>query len=355
MNKINKNNFKDLSQIRNSKQRMEDAKNQPEINQMLGFIWQLNELHILFADTGVGKSLIAVAAIDALTKGKNFLFLENQNPALTALFYDFELSDRQFKKRYTDDYGFEYDFSQRFYIDTIDFAELINQNPKIEFIELLFEKIKYDIEVTKADILVIDNLTFLSAQSSQDTQVALEVMRRLNELKKQFNISILVLAHTPKRFNSSPFTVNDLAGSKHISNFADSVSALGKSEKGKNIRYWKQVKPSRSGELIFDTGNVIVLEIEKQGAILTMKHIDFSSEWDHLKQETGNNEIPAKVYDVVRLLNENRSYADIAAELSISKGTISKWKEKFPHLFVSVSNVSEEGTVGNEETGNVVE
>ncbi len=207
----------------------------------------------------------------------------------------------------------------------------------------MFEKFRYDIEKTGAKILVIDNLTFLSTQSTQDTQVALEVMRRLIELKKEFNLSILVLAHTPKIFSNTPITLNHLAGSKHLSNFADSVSAIGKSTQGKSIRYWKQVKPSRSGELIFDTGNVIVMEIDKQNTFLTMKHIGFSSEWDHLKEETGNVEMPPQVYEVLELLKQNMSYADIAGQLGISKGTITKWKNRYPQLFVSVSNVSEGG------------
>lgn len=352
MDKINKNSFKELKQIRNSKQRMEDAKNQPHIKQLLGFIWQSNEIHIMFADTGIGKSILAVASVDALTKGKGFLFLENENTPLTTLYYDFELSDRQFKKRYTNDDGSEYSFNENFYIDNIDFVELNKTFPKAQLVDLLFEKFKYDIEKTEAKILVIDNLTYLSTQSSQDTQVALEVMRRLNELKKEFDISILVLAHTPKRFNSSPITLNDLAGSKHLSNFADSVSTIGKSTQGKSIRYWKQVKPSRSGELIFDTGNVIIIEIEKQDTFLTMKHIGFSSEWDHLKVETGNTETPPQVYEVVELLKQNLTYDNIAVQLGISKGTITKWKTRYPQLFVSVSSVSEGGILGNEETGN---
>ncbi len=352
MDKINKNSFKELSQIRNSIQRMNDAKNQPHINQLLGFIWQTNELHILFADTGIGKSIIAVATMDALTRGEKFLFLENENPPLTVLYYDFELSDRQFKKRYTNEDGLEYIMSKDFYIDTIDFAKLINMYPKVNFIDLLFEKFRYDIEKIVANILVIDNLTFLSSQSTQDTQVALEVMRKLNELKKEFNLSILVLAHTPKRYMNNPISIVDLAGSKHLSNFADSISAIGKSTQGKNIRYWKQVKPSRSGELIFDTGKVIVLEIEKPDTFLTMKHINFSSEWDHLKAEVGNEETPPLVFEVVKLLEQNVTYEKISAQLGISKGTITKWKDKFHQLFVSVSNVSENGAIRNMETGN---
>jgi archaellum biogenesis ATPase FlaH len=354
MDKTTKISFNGLQQIRNSNQRMMDAKNQPHIKQLCSMIWQTNELHLLFADTGVGKSILAVALSDAISKGKGILYLENENEVLPVLYYDFELSDRQFKKRYTDEFDNEYGFSGKFFIDTIDFAEISNANPETKFNDLLFEKMKHDIEATAAKVLVIDNLTFLNTQSTQDTQIALEVMRRLNDLKKEFDLSILVLAHTPKRFSNSPITIIDLAGSKHLSNFADSVSALGKSSQGNSIRYWKQVKPSRSGELIFDTSNVLVCEIVKQDNFLTLNHVGYSSEYDHLKAEPEEKEMPPQINQIVELLAQNYSYEQIAKQLGISKGSITKWKNKYPQHFVSVSTVSENVPLGNMETETLI-
>lgn len=358
MDEITKSSFNKLQQIRTSIQRMEDAKNQPHIKQLCGMIWQTNELHVLFADTGVGKSLLAVSIVDAITKGTRILNLENEHPALPAIYYDFELSDRQYKKRYSNEAGAEYPFSETFYIDSINFAELYEVYEKTSLMEMLLGRIRYDLEKTGAKVLVLDNITYLNTQSTQDTQIALEVMRGLNEIKKEFDISILILAHTPKRFNNTPISLIDLAGSKHLSNFADSVSAIGRSSQGNNIRYWKQVKPSRSGELIFDTDNVLVMKIVKHDTFLTMEFVDYESEYDHLIQETGNKETgnketPAAVFKVAKLLKDELSYENIAKQLGISKGTITKWKNKYPELFVSVSNVSEEGPSGNMETLNI--
>lgn len=42
-------------------------------------------------------------------------------------------------------------------------------------------------------------------------------MQRLMKLKLQYEWSILILAHTPKRPLSNPITQNDLAGSKNCS------------------------------------------------------------------------------------------------------------------------------------------
>ena len=199
---------------------------------------------------------------------------------------------------------------------------------------------------------MIDNLTYLNTQSTQDTDIALIVMRRLNELKKELDISILVIAHTPKINQNKPITINDLAGSKHLSNFADSVSAIGKSTKGSDIRYIKQIKASRSAEMSYDIENVIACRLVKDDCLLSFEFIGLENEYEHLKLETGNEKTPPplKAYEVAELLKQGYTYDEIAEKLKISKGTITKWKKKYPDLFVSVSDVSPARINGNTET-----
>ncbi len=317
-----------VSNIRNSVQRMNDAKNLPEIFPLIGDIWQTGELHLLFADTGVGKSVLAVAESDKISKGKDFLFLKNSNRALTVLYYDCELSDRQFRKRYTDEYSNEYPFSVNFYIDSIDFTELVKANPNNPFEDVLFAKIRHDIDFIKPQILVFDNITYLNMQTTQKTDIALETMRRLVDLKKEYKLSILVLAHTPKIDLSSPLTINSIAGSKHLTNFADSVSAIGKSNQGNNIRYIKQIKPSRNGEMIYDTDNVITCQLVKNDNFLTFEFLSFNSEYEHLKKIDKSENRKEMIENAKTFKTEGKTYEQIALELLGSeskKGTIHKW------------------------------
>jgi len=315
-------NFSNTQILRNAVQRMEDAKNQPEIKRLVSDIWQTNELHILFGDNASGKSILAVSIADALSKGKKFLFLENDNQPLKILYYDFELSDRQFRKRYSDNFDNGYDFSQNFIIDNLDFSELLKQNTNKKFEEILFEKIIADVTASNTNVLIIDNLTYLNMQTTQETAVAMQVMRQLTDLKRDKNLSIMVIAHTPKIDLYSPLTINSLAGSKHISNFADSVSCIGKSQSDPNLRYIKQVKPSRSGELIYDTNNVITCKLAKNGNFLTLDFLQFDSELLHLKQRKGlSNE---QKQQIVELNAQGKSYREIAEELNISKSVVGK-------------------------------
>lgn len=336
----------DLSPVRSSNQRLSDALLAPPIKKMVGNIWLSGELHLLFADTGIGKSIFAIQMADALSKGKKVLGLENECMPLTVLYYDFELSDRQFLTRYSDPTG-SYPFSTHLFVDTIDFAKLLEVQG-MGFEEMLFQKMRFDIEQTKANVIVIDNITYLNTQTTQKTDTALEVMRRLIEIKRELNVSILVLAHTPKIDFSAPLTINSLAGSKHLSNFADSVSAIGRSALDSEVRYIKQVKPSRSAEIIYDTRNVITCRVTKEGNFLGFWHTGFDDEQNHLRRnDWGDSDRKLQIETARSMVANGKSYADVAEELLGNrnlKGTIHKWLNG-----QGVSTVSMEtpGNVGN--------
>ena len=314
---------------RTAQQRLLDAESQPDIKPLLGAIWQTGELHILFADTAAGKSVWATQIADSLSKGENvFKVLPNGNQPLRVLFYDFELTDKQFQKRYSNEQGNVYNFSNNIFIDNIDFYDLMEDNPNGKVDDMVIGKIQSDIERINPEVLVIDNLTYLKTQTTQDTGVALDLMKKLNELKRKHNLSILVLAHTPKVKEGTPLTVNELGGSKHLSNFVDSVSAIGKSYKAPNIRYIKQVKPSRSSEMIFDASNVIVVDMKKEDRFLGFNYMDCEHESDHLQtisKEQRDKEKQEKIEWIKDLYKQGHSYRDIEKITGISKSAVGKW------------------------------
>jgi archaellum biogenesis ATPase FlaH len=312
---------------RTAKQRLLDAEQQPEIKKLLGNIWMTGELHILFADTGSGKSVLATQIADSLSKGKSlFNVLPNENKPLRVLYYDFELSDKQFQKRYSEGNGSRYEFSENLFIDNIDFQALTKENPNLKVDELIIRKIKTDVVSLNIDVLVIDNLTYLKTESTQDTSVALNLVRELNELKTKHGLSILVLAHTPKVKNGTPLTLNELGGSKHLSNFVDSVSAIGKSSKAPDLRYIKQAKASRSGEMLFDSSNVIVAEMKHQDRFLGFHYVDCEYESEHL-QSSSDEKFTSKQerLELIReLTSEGLSIRAIEAQTGISKSTVDR-------------------------------
>src|SRR5205807_2328570 len=96
------------------------------------------------------------------------------------------------------------------------------------------QKIGYAIRHTKANVLIIDNITCMGSATNH-AGGALPLMKTLKDLKTKYRLNVLVLAHTPKRNLANPITANDLQGSKMLINFADSAFAIGQSHQDSSL------------------------------------------------------------------------------------------------------------------------
>ena len=168
---------------------------------------------------------------------------------------------------------------------------------------------------TGAKILIIDNLTYLKS-ATESAKDALPLMKHLKALKSKHCLSIMALAHTPKRDLSKPITRNDLQGSKMLINFCDSSFSIGESHSDKNLRYLKQIK-QRNTEQIYDAENVCVCQIDKPLNFLLFEFVNFGKEWEHLKQHTERDKDNLNE-KVIELKRQGRSLREIGAELGIS-------------------------------------
>jgi RecA-family ATPase len=271
--------------VRSVNQCINDAKSRPIPKMLFSEFWHEEELCILFADTNLGKSILAVQIANSISNGEAIRGFKLEAQKQVVMYFDFEMSDKQFEKRYSINYANHYVFDNNFLRieinpDCTDFTD---------FEKALFEAIENNIVLYDAKILIIDNLTYLKTQATETAKEALPLMKRLKELKIKHGLSILALAHTPKRNLIFPITKNDLAGSKHLSNFADSIFAIGESCKDKSLRYLKQLK-ARATEVIYDSENIIVAEISQQHNFLAFEFMDFSNEREHLKQPSENEQ-----------------------------------------------------------------
>ena len=269
--------------------------------------WSEGELACLFADSNVGKSTLSVQIADHITRrlGKKVHY------------YDFELSEKQFQMRYTDEQtDLSYTFSDLLTIARFDHsAGLADENGDV--IDIIERAAKED----ECDVIIIDNISVLNNQL-ESGEAAGRLMARLMELKHSMNLSVLVIAHTPKRDLSQPITQNDLAGSKRLFNFFDSVFAMGKSATDSDIRYLKQIK-ARNGRIIYDTPSVLMGEIVKEDAMLKFVERTTVNEYSLLKAADESSQ-SVKQQRIVSLRGQGKSYAEIASELGISKATVSR-------------------------------
>ncbi len=188
-------------------------------------LWFENELCILFADTNLGKSILAVQIADSIYRGKPVPGFRIEAEMQEVLYLDFELSDKQFEARYSENYNNHYKFN-----DNLCRAEIYTdaEMPKEfkSFEDYLNHSLNEALENNRTKVLIIDNITYLSSETERAKE-ALPLMKYLKALKNKFGLSILVLAHTPKRDLTKPLTRNNLQGSKMLINFCDSAFTIG--------------------------------------------------------------------------------------------------------------------------------
>ena len=313
------NESKGLFTVKTASRWIEQAKTRPIPKMLFGEFWFEGELCILFADTNLGKSILAVQIGNSISRGEQIRGFKMETPKQPILYFDFELSDKQFENRYSINFEQHYNFDNNFIRVEINPDATIPENQTFE--DYLNHSLERSIIETGTKVLIIDNLTYLKNETEK-AKDALPLMKHLKALKNKYGLSILALAHTPKRDLSKPITRNDLQGSKMLINFCDSSFSIGESHSDKNLRYLKQIK-QRNTEQIYDAENVCLCQIDKPFNFLQFEFINFGTEREHLKQHTEKDKenLNEKVNE---LKQQGRSLREIGAELGISHMKVSR-------------------------------
>ena len=292
---------------------------------MFGEHWRVGELAILFGETGSGKSLLAAQIVHAVSSGwqptQPWPFELDVSPQ-RVVYFDLELSDEQFDKRYTSAPGdppAEFPFNPRF-IRVPPRSEDYEIPPGFrDYTEWLIHSMVEFIEVSDARVVIIDNITWLN-NATQIGNSATRVMKMLNRLKKSMDLSILVIAHTPKRPIHTRLTLNDLQGSIMLANLTDSLFALGTSTKGRDIRYVKSIKRrSFAGGSIDE---VSVIRLVKDQCFLGFEYLGEEDETEHAPKISRERLI--KIEKMLSLADRGLTQKRIGEMTGVSSATVNR-------------------------------
>lgn len=115
--------------IKNANQTLAEASRQQNPKPLWYDFWYEHEVCCLFADSNLGKSILAVQiGIDIASKGEKVLY------------FDFELSEKQFQLRFTDENGKLFQFPESFYRVSLDPDSIANLERPFE--DVLIENIE---------------------------------------------------------------------------------------------------------------------------------------------------------------------------------------------------------------------
>ncbi len=342
---------------------------------LFGEMWKEGELAILFADTGCGKSIFAVQLAESIARGVGVLAALPTHAAATAvsvpesiatealsvpgaiatgaleedvaqtsvtsypvpsstvtpkrvLYLDFELTETQFNERYSrHENGLcvdKYKFSKRNMRAQIGWDREVPEAFE-SYGGFMAHSIAEAVDKHKAKVLIVDNISWL-ATANTHAGAALTLMKALKRLKQDLGISIMVIAHTPKRPYARPLTDNDLTGNKMLANFADSLIGIGKSHRGHDIRYIKHIKVRTSGSQD-DASNVIVCRLEKPHNFPKFTFLENGSERAHLMPyyDRAYHYREELTNEVRRLAATGMTERDIADKLCLGKTTVHRY------------------------------
>ena len=292
-----------LLSVKTANDWIEDSINMPDPKTFFHGLIVQYENTVIFAASNVGKSILAVQIAENIAWTEKVLYL------------DLELTGKQFQQRYTDP------ITKSRHIFPINFQRAEINPEYIVGTDLEQEILKSIEEAAKlgTTFFVVDNITFI-CNDSEKGATAGTFMMQLIRLKRTYNLTIVVIAHTPKRRSWEPITQNDLAGSAKLMNFFDAGIALARSAKDGNLRYLKQVKV-RTGVNNHDADNVIVYDLSNDNAFLRFELQGYGKEEDHLKNRESGDDYD-EIIGVLKLQREGKSIRQIAEVLGVSKNYV---------------------------------
>ena len=287
-------------------------------------LWYEGEFCILYAYTNVGKSILAVQIAESIASGNPIANFELEATAQKVLYFDFELSKRQFTGRYAEKverhYQNPYQFSNNLYwIKAAKWFDLPEGMNKKEFI---LHSIELAIKESEARVVVIDNMTAL-ANNLSDKPIAQEFLDHIGTLQTRYELSVLILGHTNKGGKGKEIELDHLSGAMDIGNLIDSAFSIGYSNISSDHRYIKQMK-IREDAAAFGANNVISCQIVKESNFLGFKYCGLDTE-SNLLLKPG-----AGAFDDLRIKarmmkEEGATIDEIMTATGLSKGAVSQY------------------------------
>ncbi len=266
------------------------------------------EITLIMADTNVGKSIFALQMANEIAAKQPVLYL------------DLEQSEKQFEKRYSENFKNHYVFNEGLY--WVNYSQRSAYPVGEQYDDYFMRSLRTLLKKYKCHVVVIDNMTKLLHTDTDSAKNAIPLMDKLSKLKKEHNLALILIEHTRKMNSVRAISLDDLQGSKMKVNFADSVFAIGRSNLDLNLRYIKHLK-CRSAEVEHDADNVLIYEIKKEGNFLGFEYVGVDTEYNHIK---GSNDKvrEQRKEQILELREQGMSNRAIAKELKISEGSVRK-------------------------------
>ena len=293
---------------------------------LLSTLWRRGELAVMFGASDTGKSMFATQIGRALATGEAIGPFDVQGGPRRVLYLDIKLTDQQWASRYVCGKTPEQRKIAEF-PDNFKRVSLFRDGPLPDgcknFTQVLLRSVEKAVRLKRPDVLIIDNITQLK-HSNDITRDVIPLMQELSRLKREFGLSILVLARSEPRAWTTGVEIGDLRSASVICNYADTVFGIGKTATG-DLHYVKHLR-SYSGETLYNSSHTAVFRIGRNIAsnFIGFMFEHFASEHDVRRGSHGHVQSP-HVDEAKRLFDTGLSYREVGEKLGVSKTSAHRW------------------------------
>jgi hypothetical protein len=331
---VNKSDKNKMFSVRTANARITEAKKIDIPKKLFGSFVYSEGLTVFYGNTHAGKTAVAMNIAEAIASGKQLSEIPMEAEPQRCVFFDFELSDKNFELKSSEEYQNHYIYSDNLITVTPDLDKMDASQITAKFI---IDSIKSVVGQLQAKVFFIDNISWLEQNGLETSKEANKLMKELWVLSRS-GYAVVVLAHTTKKYDSDPMTLNTLAGSAAVSRYLESCFAINWSAVDKKkMRYIKQLK-NRWGEMEYGADNVLPiligvdkkltfhkvqdLIIQKEDGNGVKEDLDLTKEASHLKtvMTVGEREEFIKA----NVLSGEMNQSDAARAVGVSRQQISR-------------------------------
>ena len=302
-----------IMEVKSCNQWIADSKDTPDPKLYFNDLIVEGENTVVFASSNVGKSVFCTQMAEEIAREQKVLYI------------DCELSAKQFQMRYTNkETGSVHLFPENFFRAEIDPELIVGTDMEAAILQSIQQAANDGITH-----FFVDNITFL-CNDSEKGQTAGEFMMKLIKLKRKYHLTLVVIAHTPKRDRRQPITQNDLAGSAKLINFFDAGVAIGISAKDEALRYVLQVKV-RTGKYVLTSSHVAIYRLDHRDNYTQFVFEGYGNEKEHLREKSPETDME-DMQALVNLKAKGLSIRQIVDETGFKQTTVFRKLKKAEKL-----------------------
>ena len=288
----------------------------PKAIRLFGEFIRQGDFAVLCGPEGAGKSILGLQIADSLSRGKPIGNFEMDCGPQKVVYLDFENKGDEFISRYSlngkNPHPFHKNFARvRFHPRFFDFTKM-----RKDLIRELHLKVWHE-----TTVLVVNSLDYLKCFVSESF-----ILGMLKQLKEKTNLTVLLIAGTRGSKPGQKMGADLL--SHPVRGMADSIFAVGHSQRGENIRYIKQLKRSM-GAPVYNKKRVAEFTIGKPGNFTGFWFTGFGKEFPHVVEPP--TEVEAEIIQL-RLSNPALTFAEIASQLSTYKMKVKRVLDKYAEI-----------------------